>query len=134
MKTLSKTAYFTALGTGLFLLFIGYRFFTVPAVAAMDFGIDLGPTDHFELHNIKAMRDFCIGVLSLVLLFTKEYRSLGWLMLCMAPVPANDLRLVLENPHHPAAAIYPHLAALIVCLALGVYYLYATRKSVVYAL
>lgn len=134
MKTISqKTAYFFSLSTGLMLLFIGFRFFTVPIQAEADFGIHTGITSHFEFHYIKGTRDFAIGVLTLVLLFAKEYRSLGWLMLCMAIVPANDFLLVLNSPLHPAAAIYPHLTAIAICLTVGPYYLFTTKKSAVYA-
>ncbi|SHM87594.1 protein of unknown function [Chitinophaga jiangningensis] len=125
---LEKTAYITSLITGLFLLFIGYRFFTQPLAAEAGFGIQTGITNHLEFHYIKGIRDFAVGVLLLVLLFTKEFRSLGWLMLVMGIVPCMDFSLVLSNPTHPGWAIYPHLSAILICWTVGPYYLYATRK------
>ncbi|NIG55739.1 DUF4267 domain-containing protein [Chitinophaga sp. Cy-1792] len=134
MKTITqKTAWFLSLATGLLLMFIGLRFFLVPEQAEAGFGIHTGLTEHFEFHYIKGIRDFAFGLLTTVLLLNKEYRSLGWLMLCCAIIPTTDFIVVLSNPLHPAAAIYPHLTAVLICLTVGPYYLYTTRKSQSYA-
>jgi len=134
MKLISwKIAYFTSLATGLLLIFIGFRFFTVPIQAETDFGIHTGITHHFEFHYIKAIRDLATGLLTIALLLNKEYRSLGWLMLCMSLVPVTDFLLVINNASHPAGAIYPHLAAILICLTLGLYYLSTCKKTIGHA-
>ena len=135
MKTISqKTVYFTTLITGLLLIFIGLRFFISPVQAEAAFGIHTGITGNFGFHYIKGVRDLATGLLTLALLFNKEYRSLGWLMMCMSIIPVNDFLLVLNTPLHPAGAIYPHLIAILICLTVGLYYLFTTKKSGVYAI
>jgi len=135
MKTISqKTIYFTSLATGVLMVFIGLRFLITPLQAEADFGIHTGITGHFEFHTIKGIRDLATGLLTLALLFNKEYRSLGWMMLCMSIIPVSDMLLVLHTPLHPAWAIYPHLAAIIICLTVGAYYLFTTQKSEAYAI
>lgn len=134
MKTGSqKTAYFISLVTGAFMVFIGLRFFLSPLAAEAAFGIHTGITNHLEFHYIKGVRDLATGLLTLALLFNKEYRSLGWLMLCMSIIPVNDFMLVLHTPDHPGWAIYSHLTAILICLTVGAYYLSTTKKPVSYA-
>ncbi|MFB6456788.1 DUF4267 domain-containing protein [Chitinophaga sp. Hz27] len=134
MKTISqKTAWFLSLTTGLLLMFVGIRFFIIPAQAEAAFGIHTGMSGHFEFHFIKGARDFSCGLLTMVLLLNKEYRSLGWLMICSAVIPATDFTVVMSNPLHPSWTIYPHLTAVLICLTVGPYYLYTTKKSLIYA-
>ncbi len=134
MKTTThKVFYFISLATGLLLIFIGLRFLLVPQQAEADYGIQTGPHISFAFHYIKGARDFAVGLLTLVLLFNKEYRSLGWMMLCMGLVPSADFLIVLNDPHHLTSQLYPHLTAILICFAAGPYYLFTTKKPI-YAL
>ncbi|MBV8252382.1 MAG: DUF4267 domain-containing protein [Chitinophaga sp.] len=134
MKTTTHKAFnIISLVTGLLLIFIGLRFFLVPEQAEAGFGIQTGPHTSFAFHYIKGARDFAVGLLTLVLLLNKEYRSLGWMMLCMGLVPTNDLLMVLNDLHHLISHTYAHIIAIIICFTAGPYYLYTTKKKV-YAL
>lgn len=127
MKT---TAYWIALLTGLLLVFIGLRFLIQPQLAESAFGIQTGIRGNYSFHYIKGIRDLATGLVTLLLLFGKEFRALGWFMLGMAIVPATDLTLVLNDPTHFSSHIYPHLAAILICLSVGAYYLFTVKRPV----
>ncbi|RBL90115.1 DUF4267 domain-containing protein [Chitinophaga flava] len=130
MKTISqKTAYIASLATGLLLIFIGVRFFLAPLHAEADYGIQTGLSSNFAFCYIKGIRDMATGILTLVLLLNKEFRSLGWLMLCMGIVPVTDFLIVLNSAYHQSSHLYPHLTAVLICLTVGPYYLYTTKNS-----
>jgi len=134
MKTTTHKAFnMISLATGLLLIFIGLRFFLVPEQAEAGFGIQTGPHTSFAFHYIKGARDFATGLLTIVLLLNKEFRSLGWLMLCMGMVPTTDILVVFNNQHHLTNNMYAHLTAIIICFTAGPYYLLTTKKPV-YAL
>lgn len=125
MKT---TAYIIALLTGVLLVFIGFRFLFQPQLAEAAFGIHTG-IGNYSFHYIKGVRDLATGLVTLILLFSKEFRALGWFMLGMVIVPAADFMIVIKNPAHLSSHLYPHLTAVLICLSAGSYYLLTTKRK-----
>ena len=123
MKTLS---FYMVLLTGLLLLFIGVRFIISPQVAELAYGIHIH-TDDFSFHYIKGIRDIFSGLLVIILLFAKEYRALGFALLCATIIPAGDFCIVLSHPDFEVSKLYPHISAIIICIVFGIYYLRAYK-------
>jgi hypothetical protein len=129
MKNPAKTtAFYLSLITGLLLVFIGCRFLISPAVSETDFGIHV-TTGDYSFHYIKGIRDLFAGAIICVLLFAKEYRALGFVLLFGGMIPVVDFMVVYTHPDHETARLYPHLIAIILSIVLGSYYLYSTRKK-----
>jgi hypothetical protein len=126
-----STAFWLALLTGLALIFIGLRFIIAPEIAEAGFGIHVNENGDHSFHYIKGIRDFFTGLIIVVLLFSREYRALGWLSLCGSLIPTTDLWIVVSHPGYDPARIYPHLSAVIISIGLGIYYLVKTRKKAV---
>ncbi|QNL48063.1 DUF4267 domain-containing protein [Olivibacter sp. SDN3] len=128
-KILKKTAFTLTLLTGLLLVFIGGRFLFHPEAAETAFGISVPVHGNFSFHYIKGIRDLCAGAALMGLLLTGERRGVGVLLLAITPVPVVDLSLVLRAPNHIATALYPHLIAIVLGAALGIYYIFSTNKN-----
>lgn len=128
-KIISRTAYSLSLLTGILLVFIGCRFLLDPLNAETAFGIKVPTNGNFSFQYIKGIRDLAVGLLTIVLMLTKEFRSLGWLMLCMTIVPATDFLIVLSSIGHQTGSLFPHLIAVIICLTMGTYYLFTIRRQ-----
>jgi hypothetical protein len=134
MKTVtSKIAWCITLATGALLVFIGARFFLVPKPAETAFGIHVNVDGNFSFHYIKGIRDMAVGLLTIVLLLTKELRALGWMMFCSTIIPVNDFLIVLNSPGHLTGSLFPHLIAVVICLLMGAHYLLFTAKKNKYA-
>jgi hypothetical protein len=127
MKTFS---FWIVLLTGLLMLFIGGRFLLSPAVAETAYGIHI-TTGDFSFHYIKGIRDIFSGVLVIVLLFAKEYRALGFALLCAAIIPLADFLIVMSHADYEVNKLYPHLTAIVICVVFGVYYVGMGKKTIV---
>jgi hypothetical protein len=122
-KILPRAAYCISFATGILLIFIGFRFLLDPTTAEAAFGIQVPTHGNYSFHYIKGIRDLAVGLLTIVLLLTKEFRALGWMMLCMTIIPTTDLLIVLNSAGHQTDKLYAHLTAVIICLGMGGYYL-----------
>ncbi|TWF34902.1 uncharacterized protein DUF4267 [Chitinophaga polysaccharea] len=129
-NTLRKSAYIASFFSGAMLIYIGTLFFLTPAAAEAGYGVHTGQHSVFAFHYIKGIRDFASGLLMLVLLLNKEFRALGWLMICMGIIPVTDFLIVLNDAHQFTNALYAHAIAVILCFLLGAYYLFTIKKPV----
>lgn len=120
MKTFS---FYLSLLTGLGLIYIGTIFLLDPLQSEAGFGIHVGTNGNYSFHYIKGIRDLFSGLLIVVLLLAKEYRALGLLALLAVIVPFTDFMIVLSQPEHATARLFPHLIAVVICIYLAVYYL-----------
>ena len=125
MKTV---AFCVLLLTGLGMLFIGGRFLVSPAIAEAGYGIHV-TTGDYSFHYIKGIRDIFSGLVVLVLLFAKEYRALGFALLCATIIPAGDFLIVMSHTDYEVSKLYPHITAVIICIVFGIYYLRIGNKS-----
>lgn len=130
MKTISsRFAWILTLLTGILLVFIGSRFLIAPLTGEEGFGIHVPVNGNYSFHYIKGIRDLAVGLLFIVLLLAREWKSIGLAMLCIVIVPVTDFLIVLNTPGHPTARLYPHLTAVAIALYLGCYYLIMPGKS-----
>lgn len=128
-KIIQKTAFTLTLLTGFFLVFIGGRFLFLPEAAEAAFGINVPVNGDFTFHYIKGIRDLCAGTALTGMLLAGQRHSVGILLFAITPVPLVDLFLVLKTPNHVAAALYPHLIAIVLGVVLGIYYIFFTNKN-----
>ncbi|AYB31505.1 DUF4267 domain-containing protein [Chryseolinea soli] len=130
MKHIAKqTIFWISILSGIGLLCIGLRFFLDPLGAETDFGINTLTHGDFSFQYIKGARDFFFGLIILILLWQKEWRTLGLVLLPGAIIPAADFCIVLSQPGYTTSHLYPHLTAVIICLACGAYYLTHFKKA-----
>lgn len=130
MKTITQKSVFTlSLLTGLTLVFIGARFLIAPMAAELAFGIHVPSGSDYSFQYIKGIRDLFSGVILLLLLFTRQYRALGLVLLSSMMVPATDFSVVMAHPDFETAKLYPHLIAILLGLCLGLYYLLNNAKN-----
>ncbi|MCW3463046.1 DUF4267 domain-containing protein [Chitinophaga nivalis] len=130
MKPLTVSIYFyLTLLTGILLVFIGIRFLVAPAVAEAAFGIHVPANGNFSFHDIKGIRDLFTGLVVIILLLRKEYSALGSLLVLSTMIPVMDFTVVLRQPGHATASLYPHAIAVILCVVLGSFYLRFTAKK-----
>jgi len=127
-NSLKSIAFYTSILTGLGLLFIGGRFFTLPEPATTAFGIHVPTHGDYSFQYIKGIRDIFTGGIILVLLLEKEYRALGIILLLGCLIPIVDFSIVLWHPDFETARLYPHLSAVVICMPLGIYYFRTGRK------
>lgn len=120
MKTFS---FYLALLTSLGLIYIGVHFLLAPLQSEAEFGIHVATNGNYSFHYIKGARDLFSGLLIGVLLLAKEYRALGFLALLAMIVPFTDFLIVLSQPGHATARLFPHLIAVVISIYLAVYYL-----------
>jgi hypothetical protein len=129
MKNSAKNiAFWGSILTGLLLLLIGARFFLVPEPATAAFGIHVSTNGDHSFQYIKGIRDIFTGSILLLLLFTKEWRALGFALLLGCIIPTVDFLIVLTRPAFDPNHLYAHLSALVICVPLGIYYLRVSRK------
>lgn len=129
MKYTGKSfAFYLSLATGLVLMFIGGRFLVAPAIAEADFGINIDTHGDFSFHYIKGVRDFFSGLAIILLLFAKEFRALGILLLCSVIIPATDFVVIVTQADYEGNKLYPHLIAVVIVVTLGACYLWPIRK------
>lgn len=109
-------------------VFIGGRFLIAPDAGEAGFGIHVQTYGDHSFHYIKGIRDIFGGLIIIVLLLAKEFRALGYALLCASLVPVVDFTIVLSQAHYEVAKLFPHLTAAILGVWLGVYYLRQGRN------
>lgn len=123
MKNIGKSfAFWLTLLTGLGLIFIGAHFLIAPLSAEAGFGIHVDTRGDYSFHYIKGIRDLFSGLAITMLLLVKEFRALGILMTCGIVIPATDFIIVVIQPNYEVSKLYPHISAILILIALGIYY------------
>ncbi len=122
-RSLKQTVFWLRLLSGIGLLYIGVRFFLNPIGAETDYGIYIITNGDFSFQYIKGVRDFFFGLIILVLIWKKEWRALGFVLLLGAIIPAVDFCIVVSHADFTAGHLYAHLTAVIICLVCGIYYI-----------
>lgn len=116
-RTLSRSL---SLLLGLGLIFIGLRFLLAPRAGAEGFGVFLPPTDtQYAFHYAKGIRDVFSGLLLALFAGLGYDRSLAWVLLLGALIPAVDLSVVRAQPTASLALAMPHLVAIGLLLGLA---------------
>jgi hypothetical protein len=116
-RTLSRSL---SLLLGLGMIFIGLRFLLVPRAGAEGFGVFLPPTDtQYAFHYAKGIRDVFSGLLLALFAGLGYDRSLAWVLLLGALIPAVDLSVVRAQPTASLALEMPHLVAIVLLLGLA---------------
>lgn len=130
MQNLAKQgSFYLTLITGLLLIFIGCRFLILPQAAEIAFGIHTPTGGDYSFQYIKGIRDLFTGASITLLLLTREYRALGFLLLLGSIVPVVDFMIVYSHPDHETAKLYPHLSAIIIAILMSAYYIRSTNKK-----
>ena len=130
MKNSAKSiAFWGSIVTGLLLIFIGARFFLVPEAATTAFGINVSTNGNHSFQYIKGIRDIFTGGIILLLLFTKEFRALGFALLLGCIIPTVDFLIVITRSQFDVNHTYAHLSAILICVPLGMYYLGVSRAK-----
>ncbi|ANI89957.1 hypothetical protein A9P82_12060 [Arachidicoccus ginsenosidimutans] len=120
---MKKINFWLCLLSGLMLMFIGLNFIFNPLGAEAGYGIHTNTNGDFSFQYIKGIRDFFSGLIIVVLIFTKEYKALGYVLLLGAIIPAADFCIVISHPDFTAAHLYAHTIAVMICVVCGIYYL-----------
>jgi hypothetical protein len=116
-RTLSRSL---SLLLGLGMVFIGLRFLLAPRAGAEGFGVFLPPTDtQYAFHYAKGIRDVFSGLLLALFAGLGYDRSLAWVLLLGALIPAVDLSVVRAQPTASLALEMPHLVAIGLLLGLA---------------
>ena len=125
-----RTGLVLAVLGSLFIGYIGVRYLAGPASMAPSFvGADHPRADAADyLGNAKGIRDLFSGVVLLVLLATRQFRALGWVLLTVAMVPIGDMIIVLSNHGAPATAFGVHGVTALLVLIGAVLIMRGTRE------
>jgi hypothetical protein len=115
----TKISYALAFLLGLAMIFLGARFFLSPEVATAAFGIRFDAHGDYSFHHIKGIRDIFSGALLCALVWMKENRALGIMLVIATIIPISDMLVVFSKSYNGVQQAMPHIIATIVCLVLG---------------
>jgi hypothetical protein len=115
----TKISYALAFLLGLAMIFLGARFFLSPEVATAAFGIRFDAHGDYSFHHIKGIRDIFSGALLCALVWMKEKRALGIMLVIATIIPISDMLVVFSKSYNGVQQAMPHIIATIVCLVLG---------------
>lgn len=105
--------------TGLGMIFIGARFLLAPETAEAGYGIYFNEQGDYSFHYMKGIRDMFTGLLICILILTKQIKALGITLAVGTIIPVADMLIVLSKNYNGIAQAIPHIAAIIVCAAVG---------------
>lgn len=105
--------------TGLGMIFIGTRFLLAPETAEAGYGIHFNAQGDYSFHYIKGIRDVFSGLVICLLILTKQTKALGITLAVGTIIPVADMLIVLSKGYNGIAQATPHIAAIIVCAAVG---------------
>jgi len=108
-----------ALLTGLGMIFIGVRFLIAPEPAEAGFGLHFNEQGDYSFHYIKGIRDLFSGIAICLLIFSKQIKALGLILLAGAIIPTADMLIVLSKPYNGIAQAMAHITAIIICSVVG---------------
>jgi hypothetical protein len=104
---------------GLGLIFLGARFFISPEAAESDFGIHFNEQGDYSFHYIKGVRDIIVGLIICILVFSKETKALGIVLLVGGIIPTVDMLIVLSKDYNDIAPAISHISAIVICSVAG---------------
>lgn len=116
----TKICYAIAALLGLAMIFLGARFFFSPEAATDAFGIRFNANGDYSFHHIKGIRDVFSGALLLALVYLKERRSLGIMLLLATIIPVSDMITVLSKSYAGIPQVLPHMIAILICAGVGI--------------
>lgn len=103
-----------------FFLFVGLLLIFNPETGERFFGLSLGERDNYSFHFTTAIRQIYLGAIILILLWLRQFRALGVLLLTIPIVPITDFMIVFTAPGGSLLKAFPHLSGLLV-LGLGIF-------------
>lgn len=129
----TRISYAIAFLLGLAMIFLGGRFFLSPELATAAFGIHFDANGDYSFHHIKGIRDIFSGALLCALVFMKEKRALGVMLLAATIIPVSDMLVVLGKSYNGVQQAMPHIVAIIICSVVGILLLATQpqKKSVI---
>jgi hypothetical protein len=128
----TRISYVIAFLLGLAMIFLGGRFFLSPEGATAAFGIHFDANGDYSFHHIKGIRDIFSGILLCALVFMKERRALGVMLLTATIIPVSDMLVVLSKSYNGVQQAMPHIVAIIICSVVGILLLLTqTQKRIV---
>ncbi|GIG67865.1 DUF4267 domain-containing protein [Phytomonospora endophytica] len=133
-RGLTITSHILAAAVGLFITYVGVTFFLMPTDTFTGFGVPASQVPVGEmtaLLNVKGGRDIGLGLITFILLATRQTRALGWTLIAMSVMPFIDMTIVLSYEGSTAAALGIHGATALYVLVVGVFIAWneRTRKT-----
>jgi Domain of unknown function (DUF4267) len=103
----------------IFFFFIGLLLIFNPEEGERFFGLNVDEEDNYSLHFTTAIRQIYLGMIILVLLWLRQLRALGFLLLTIPMIPITDFLIVFTAPDGSLWEAFPHLSGLLV-IGLGI--------------
>lgn len=103
---------------------VGLCLLFAPKLAAMMYGLPAAEEPVWQ--HVAGSRELTIGALILALVWTKQLRALGYLMLCLSPIPMCDF--VLAWQHGAGLLAFQHAPGGPGMIAIGVLLLLHSQK------
>jgi len=123
-RGITITSHILAALSGLFIFYVGITFLLTPHETFMGFGLPEAQWPVGEmtaLLNIKGGRDIGLGLITFILLATRQTRALGWTLIAMSVMPFIDMTIVLSYEGSTATALAVHGATALYVLLVGVF-------------
>lgn len=123
-RGITITSHILAALVGLFITYVGVTFFLMPHDTFMGFGVPEAQVPVGEmtaLLNVKGGRDIGLGLITFILLATRQTRALGWALIAMSVMPFIDMTIVLSYGGSAAAALGIHGATALYVLLVGAF-------------
>jgi Domain of unknown function (DUF4267) len=103
----------------IFFFFIGLLLIFNPEEGERFFSLNVDEEDNYSLHFTTAIRQIYLGMIILVLLWLRQLRALGFLLLTIPMIPITDFLIVFTAPDGSLWEAFPHLSGLLV-IGLGI--------------
>jgi hypothetical protein len=126
----TRISYAVAFLTGLYMIFLGVRFYLSPEVATAAYGIHFIAQGDYSFQYIKGIRDIFSGLLICVFVLMNERRALGVTLLAGIMIPVNDMLIVLSKSYNGVLQAVPHISAIIICSVFGIILLATKPKKI----
>lgn len=123
-RGLTITSHVLAAAVGLFITYVGITFLLMPHETFAGFGVPGAQQPVGEmtaLLNIKGGRDIGLGLITFILLATRQTRALGWALIAMSVMPFIDMTIVLSYGGSTATALGVHGATALYVLLTGAF-------------
>jgi hypothetical protein len=104
-----------------FFFFVGVLLLVNPEAGGSFFGLALNETRNYSFHFTTAIRQIYLGVIILVLLWLRQFKALGVLLITIVLIPMTDFLIVFTAPGGTLSAAAAHLSGILV-MGLGIYF------------
>jgi hypothetical protein len=118
--------YWLCVMLSVFFFYVGFLLILNPEAGERFFGLSLDGADNDSFHFTTGIRQIYLGVIILVLLWLRQFRALGFLLLTIPMIPITDFLIVFTAPDGSLWEAFPHLSGLLV-IGLGVYFIRSHR-------